>query len=592
MNERRRVRATTLLAVVLAAAMLLVSACAPMIPTSGPVGTSQPESEDDTQYLSQPASPQPGASPEDIIRDFIKAGVGAEDDFAVAREFLTDEASQQWRPTERTLVYTSDPAIFSEGDDTYSVQVGVDSSVDSNGIMTPRTSSPDSVEFTLTREGGGDGEDGSDGEDGEEGEWRIAEAPQGIMLSSTAFSQTFRAHTLYFYDRQHDYAVPDRRWFMERGRDVAAETMRALLEGPAPYLQSAVDSAFPDGAVMTSGPVEGEDGATTIELDSERIAGTTAEERSLMRHQARLSLEGLPEVDDVDLRAGEWTFDGSSSLEALGITHRPEVQSLQVGVHDGRLKLLEGLQTLSIAGLPDISHLEPQAPAMPEAADDVYAFLDGDRETLYHVRPDRSAVSVAEGEALTRPSMDNDGWTWTVSNSDSGATIHAVPYDESLEASPVKVSADWLDGREITSLRIAQDGARAAMVVDDGGERTLYVAGVVRDSEGIPRGVATPMALPTTVDVEQVRWDANDALVVWEPGGVEDEAVQIQRVTLDMTTEDVGDVLLAVRNVSTGEGPDLELMAEAAESSVVTLPGDAWNLDNQDVALHDYAYAG
>lgn len=586
MNQRRRVRATTLLAVVLAAAMLLVSACAPMIPTSGPVGTSQPESDDDTQYLSQPASPQPGSAPEDIIRDFIKAGVGAEDDFAVAREYLTEEASQQWRPTERTLVYTSDPAIFSEGDDAYSVQVGVDSSVDANGIMTPRTSSPDSVEFTLTRVGGDD-----DG-DGEDGEWRIAEAPPGIMLSSTAFSQTFRAHTLYFYDRQHDYTVPDRRWFMERGRDVAAETMRALLEGPAPYLQSAVDSAFPDGAVMTSGPVEGEDGATTIELDSERIAGTTAEERSLMRLQASLSLAGLPEVGDIELRAGQWTFDGSSSLEALGITHRPEVQSLQVGVQDGRLKMLEGLQTLSIAGLPDISDLDPQAPAMPEAADDVYAFLDGDRETLYHVRPDRSAVSMVKGEALTRPSMDNDGWTWTVSNSDSGATIHAVPYDESLEASAVKVSADWLDGREITSLRIAQDGARAAMVVDDGGERTLYVAGVVRDSEGIPRGLTTPMALPTTVDVEHVRWDANDALVVWRTGGVEDEAVQIQRVTLDMTTEKVGDVLLAVRNVSTGEGPDLELMAETAESSVVTLPGDIWNLDNEDVALHDYAYAG
>ncbi|HIW99712.1 MAG TPA: GerMN domain-containing protein [Candidatus Nesterenkonia stercoripullorum] len=556
------------------ALLLLTVGCAPMIPTDGPVGTSDPEVGGDFEYVFDPRGPQEGDSPEEIVRYFIQAGVGVQDDYAVAREYMTAEAAAEWTPGERTVVYSTEPRYFPGEDDTFTAQMEVESQIDSSGIMTSLPeNSTEAMEFTLTEV---------------EGEWRISDAPSGTMLPYGQFQRVYAAHTLYFYDPQLQYAVPDLRWFVNRP-GLPAEIVSALLDGPAPYLSPAVVSGFPSDARLSRASVPVEDGVAQVDFDNDIVAGLSDEERALMQHQIDLVLTQLSAVRDVQVTVDqrEISAGDGESADDLDIDVEPAVDATQVGIHDGTLMRQSGLETMSINNLPDVSDLEPQQPAMPDEAADVYAFLDGEGSDLYHVGPDLGVSLSFSGEDLVRPSMDNFGWTWTASNASDEATVHALPYDESLPRNEVQVSVDWLEGRSITSLRISQDGARAAVVVDDGGERTLYMTGVIRDSEGAPQGLAEPMRMETTTDIEEVRWSENNSLVVWENS--EDEARQVERVTISGTNEPLGRVLLGLQNVSAGEG-ERNIFAETVDYPQQTFLGETW--DVEDLDIRDMSYPG
>ena len=76
-------------AALLALILLLLTSCA-QIPRSGPVGKSTDESAGNPNApVFFPAAPRPGAGPEAVIEDFYLAGSGYEDDYAVARQYLT-----------------------------------------------------------------------------------------------------------------------------------------------------------------------------------------------------------------------------------------------------------------------------------------------------------------------------------------------------------------------------------------------------------------------------------------------------------------------------------------------------------------------
>jgi len=481
----------------LTALMLLVTSCSPMLPTDGPVGTSAPDSEQGFNYAPQAEPPVSGSSPEQIIEGFIRAGAGSQDDYAIAREFMSPEAAREWRPDERTLVYASDPSILFSGEDTYSTTFQVDAVIDSSGILTRLPEEATEImDFGLEQI---------------DGEWRITDAPDGTMLIDGTFQQVFQAHTLYYFDPQLRYAVPDQRWFLNRA-GIASEIVGALLAGPAPYLEPAVVSAFGDGVELERSSVPVDESTAMVDLAPELVENAEPAERALMQQQLNLALTSLSRVTDVEITVAQREFDIPTEAE-LPEDERPdyevspEVDSTQVGIEGGTLRRQNDQVTLTIGSLPDIADLDPQAPAVPNtAAEEVFGFLNGDGNQLYHLRPERAPDLVLEADDLTRPSMDNFGWTWTASQEGDDATVHAIAYDESLEPSRAEVSADWLGSRTITSLRIAQDGARAAMILDDDGERGLYVAGVIRDSTGIPRGLGQPLRLEASVELEEVRW--------------------------------------------------------------------------------------
>lgn len=573
------------LPVLLAAVALLLSACAPVIPTDGPVGTTEPDTGEEAAPQIQPQSPGEGADENSIIEGFIQAGVGPQDEFSVAREYLTPELAETWNPAQRTWVYSADPVFFPDGEDSYTVQMEVEAVVDADGIMTPLPEGrSESFEIEVGEH---------------DGEVRIAEAPDFTMIDSVNFNRVYASYTLYFYDPQQQYAVPDQRWFATR-TGTASRVAAALLDGPAPYLEPAVSSAFPEGAALEHASVPIDDGQARVELAAGALQGASAEQQQLMIHQMDLALTQLNDVSSVEMTVGQQVLEVDEDLEPLDVIDEPVVTAPQVGILDDQLGRLDGYHELSIPNLPDISALEPQHPAVPEAEDDVFAFLDGEAERLFHVRPDQEPEEMLSGESLTRPSMDNFGWTWVASANDDGAAVHALPYGEDAEDagdaedSAVELSVDWLDGVGISSLRVSQDGARVAIVLEEGDERSLHVAGIIRDASGVPYGIGSPIRLPVTTDIEEARWISADELVVWASS--EEDSQKIERVSFSGTTQAVGPVLLGLQNVSVGEGTSIggnqrQLFAETVEDPVQVLPGQLWSTEN-DVEMRDYSYPG
>jgi len=95
----------------------LLGGCA-SVPTSGPIHAGPVlDAAAESQFIRVIAAPPSvGASPEEIVAGFLDAAVSLEDDRAIARQYLTDEAARLWEPEEATTVYDAERVrIHSEG---------------------------------------------------------------------------------------------------------------------------------------------------------------------------------------------------------------------------------------------------------------------------------------------------------------------------------------------------------------------------------------------------------------------------------------------------------------------------------------------
>lgn len=581
--RRSQLKATLAAAIVVS---LTLVGCTPTLPTDGPVGRAEAPPAQGYEYQRDPVPPQPGAGPEDIISDFLKAGAGPQNDYEVAREYLTESAAEQWSPDDRTYIYAGEPTIQEAEGEAFVVEIQLDRYVDGNGTMV-RPGGTETFHFEVEQV---------------EDEWRIVQAPAGKILDEGTFNEVYNPYTLYFYDSQQRYAVPDMRWFINRP-GLPAEIVSRILEGPAPWLEDGVISAFPPEASLGNPSVPVDELVATVDLETEVTSGASDSELTLMRHQLNLALSQLSTVRDTSITVGGSSIDVPeqselSEDEQLSVETSPAAGESQIGVRDGTLVRQTGTSTNVVSGLPDISDLDPRFPAMPSPpADQVFAFMDEGLSALYHVRADAAAPELlVEADRLTRPSMDNFGWTWTVTHTEDGdATIRAYSYDQPAESTSVQVPAAFLEDKEVTSLRISQDGARAALVVEDAGVRTIYIASVVRDgSTGVPRGLGGHYVLNADVAIEEVRWAENDAVMVWQPWDEDDDddpaQGQVQQIDLDGTLDDPEEGVTGLLNVSIGEGRSNIYMEQSGEQVYVNV-GDRWTLQ-EEIAVSDLSYSG
>ena len=97
------------------------------------------------------------------------------------------------------------------------------------------------------------------------------------------------------------------RWFINRP-GLPAEIVSRILEGPAPWLEDGVISAFPPEASLGNPSVPVDELVATVDLETEVTSGASDSELTLMRHQLNLALSQLSTVRDTSITVG-----GSSS---------------------------------------------------------------------------------------------------------------------------------------------------------------------------------------------------------------------------------------------------------------------------------------
>lgn len=547
-----------IIAVMLVAVLVGVGACS-SIPTTGPVGTmpaENPAGDTDTPNYNV-HGPTGNENPQAIISGFLEAGLDSSDNYSVARQYLTSDLAGKWDATAGVLVTngetTFDDAAGKADSGQQRVKLAVEREIDEVGLRKD-VNREVKLKFGLEKV---------------DHQWRISRAPDGLVLDRANFSNVVSPVTLWFYsDDSYSHLVPDLRWMVRRqGR--SASVVSALFDGPAPYLDGAVVSAFPDGAKLSRNSVPIEDGSAIVDVPESVVSGAGEPERTRMLQQLKPTLEDNSSVKDVSFTVGGNEISSGSSPVAVPTADADGAlaglaEDTVVRFKDGKTTPVKGGDGVG-TGLSDVTIAPNQ---------DAYALLAEGSSRLRVLDPAGKSRTLTRGNRLAAPSYDLDSWIWTASTEEKGRiSAYRASGSDSVDLEP-----DWLEDDRVTGLRVSLDGARLAMVVErkeeDKSNLYLLVSGIHRDKKGRPTGLSEPLDLGVTAeDSTRVAWAAGDKLVVYKPG--RGDRTQPQTSGLDLQ-HDSWPPILRLSSLAAAPSRDHEAIAVNGDGTVYRRDQQRW----------------
>ncbi len=497
------------------------------LPTGGPVqvgfGVDGPDP-DPVRML--PNGPFPGDDPGSVVRGFLRAGAGFDDEHVVARSFLSPQFARSWRPAAQvTVVGDSTLKISTAGHDVHvgaTIVASVDEAGEYHELHVPRRLS---ATFRVARVAG---------------QWRIASAPRelGLWLSTSDLQRLYRAYAIYYAAPAAKVLVPDVRW-LPIGSGLATSLARAQLAPVPGYLQGAVVTGVAGDTRLALEAVPVQGGLATVDLATSGLSADPRLRQALWA-QFVATLTQAPTVTQVSLEVGGSTVElpnmhGYPSLsDDVGYPSGPaSVNGPGIILRDGRK-----LQRTSGDGVAldrSANAARGAAPVLPQmttgwiglalSSDGTkLAAVGGDHADLAVWRGGQQTVAPRFATRLTRPSFDTKGWVWTggvplaqvrgkATGKGTSAAARAAARGQSASSSiyvfdtaakygsmtPATVAAPWLAGRTVLALRVAADDQRVALVTRRarGGDVRVQVSGIVRGSDGRPRSLAAPLRVGT-----------------------------------------------------------------------------------------------
>ena len=449
------------------------------IPSSGPVnpGISIRAGGVDDGAVLIPEGPAPGAKPAQILQGFIAAFAGSQNNYAVAREFLGGDFKTEWDPRSSVLVRTGGTRTDSIGTNQMSYTINTVADVDSSGSY---TRSPQSESQVLTYQFAK-----------EKGQWRITEAPQGIVLPESTFGSVFSEQTLYFLDPTGQRLVPDRRWFPTGAQPV--RIVSALLTGPPSSLRGAVYSAFPDGTKLSSPLVPVQDGIAKIDLTAEALS-SKANERQLMKLQLLSSLSNVPNITGIAISVGDSPLSIPAPSSPTPQTE-PQVDPRPLVLQKDSFGYAENGKITQIPSLSQkILALKPSAVTLASNGTTAAVLSDAG---VSRVTASANTVTLDDRGGLIAPSLDEDGFLWSVPAASPNAIEIFTSTGKMHTLNPALPG-----GSQIVSLVVSRDGARVAMYLSTDAGPRLVVSGIVRstDQDQLPVSLVAEPILDVTAD--------------------------------------------------------------------------------------------
>lgn len=469
------------------AAVLVAAGCLG-VPTGGPVQRA-PDSTDgeitSTRFV--PAGPAEDAAPEAIVSGYIESMLGYPADPQITSAFLTDEAAESWRPGARTAVYESIEIEVPEvAEDATRVTAALNvtdrATLDANGRFDIQRSTRQ-IRLELERQ---------------DGQWRVANPPNGVLLSGRYFDENVRVAALHYFDPSGERLIADPVHVIDDDR-AATRLVTALFDGTDDVRSAEVVSYVPEGASLR-GEVEVVDGVAEVRL-RQALTALGPDEQERVIAQITATLVQLDSVSGVRVTAtGTDVVATSSTLAAF----RPPLRSADVyAVRDERLVRLSADEVAPVEGPWDEAEVTSRE-VVVHAAGARVALVDDDAVEVRDLDSGEPIIAV-DGRDVVSAAWDIDGALWIVDrDADDGWRIRVVRGDE-VE---VVRAAGWaMDA--VDSFDLSPDGARfAAVVVTPNGQRRLATGAVLRDEDGAVVGAARPTNLPTPDldDLSSVMW--------------------------------------------------------------------------------------
>lgn len=491
----------------------VLAGCA-AIPTSGDVAEGNADVLPVEPLQPIPEGPNPTDDPARIVTGFLSASAGGlASNFAVAREFLTDDAAATWDPRARTLVYRAGALTpdWNEQRGTVSYELPLASTIDDSGRRAESASDAvQDLEFTVVQNA--------------QGHWRISELEDGVVVSQANFTRFFRAVDLVFATPDRTTIVPEVRWLPDA--NVVTAAARELVEGPSGWLADAVVTGFPGTAALAVESVVVNEGLATVDLTPQSVG--TPEDRGLAAEQMRLTLGALPTVATVEVSIGGLPM-GTANRTTLEPAPVPEERA--VVLMSGRLGTWDG-ETLqvtadSMGGVSDqarglaqsydgsrVAYVEDGSLTVTAALNDANAQFIEPSPDLAQPSTSLAASRVLSGTSLVAPSYDRLGYLWTVESTTDEGLFALSPGGEVL-----RFGGEWLRARSTVAISVSRDGSLMAVLSRSGGQPVVEVASIHRDDQGAPLGLGEPFPIGTGVDAGiDIAWaDDSTVAVLGEP---------------------------------------------------------------------------
>jgi hypothetical protein len=496
----RRPRGWTALVTGLVAAAALAGGCSFIPSSTGPQAASAPVPPPGAGrccgLVVRP--PQPGWSPEDVVTNFLLASAIGANDFGVARQYLTEGASRSWRPGAEVTILTKEPRVIG--------QQGRVSGATAKPIVLVTGQAQARLSGTgqyIPVSGGALAPTETFILQPSNGLLKIAQLPSHeLLLTRDLFQLEYTPRNLYYYGLRNGKLLPYPVFVPIQGKNPAVRLIDDLINGPTGWLGGAAWSAFPSGSHLAQRqPIQvfpGPSGGRTAIVNIAVPAHAEGVRKDQMAAQLVTTLTS-PVYSTPLFRAVKIKFNGQPwhpphhPSTALGLSvYQQQIPHLPAGVKAYYLAQGSVLRSLSAradrgavvtrgagAGQVPLSKIAVSPNGLHLAG------LAGPANTLYTGNltsgpGGRQSVEQLH-EQLTGTfsslSWDNSGDLWVVGKIGHQRGVFVLK-DGHGPATPVLLPTN-LRG-PVTSLRVAPDGVRVAMIANG----HLVLAAALHDKTG------------------------------------------------------------------------------------------------------------
>ena len=444
------------------------------LPSSSGVTRSGVAASDTNALIETAPGPGEGDSAEDIVNGFLRATIaGFSDDFATAKQFLSDHAVAQWKPLETVSAYSgsTEPQVSVAANGSFTVTSGQVGVLNSLGVFTPAPEgSTYTGEFSLATNS--------------TGQWRIVGLPHGILLPLSRLMQNFAVSSLAFLSRDRSRFVPELRWYPRSSQ--ADSLVSGLLAGPSDWLAKGASSLIPRNAERAGRGVVVEGGTATVHLSADSDPASE-DARGLMVAQIEQSLVQISGIDHVRVLAGTVDLGAAAQLTPMA----PEVGGI-VGMSEGSVVRGTGARRVTLASDRVLGTSDARSPSLG-ADGAVYALSASSLLRLPRGQGSASVIlSVGDPSAgaggLGAPMGDRHGWAWLLAEGRLTA-VNGSGQRATLESS-------WLQDGTVAAFDLSVESERIAVRRTDG---RVAVAIIIRDQDGRPTGLGRPWKCPAPV---------------------------------------------------------------------------------------------
>ncbi|MDY6048999.1 MAG: LpqB family beta-propeller domain-containing protein [Corynebacterium sp.] len=474
-----------------------LSACA-TIPSSSPVTPYKPYEAVTT--TSAPQGPTPGADADIVVREYLAALLDPANQHAEARAFMTSEAAQSWDDTAGVTVvenleyYSTAPTGPMEGR-TLALRGQIRGTLATGGVFTPAEGEYDeSIQLAQV-----------------DGQWRIAAAPNGVVMQRADLLNRYDAYSVYFFDSTGSMLSPDMRWvYRDDQKRLDVRLIEFLIGGPRGILAPGVMTDIPTTAVL-SGSEDGVYSFTGVgTVDTEKATRIAAQVVWTLSAAGMAGPFQINVDDQVIGGEGGVTSDDYESYKpgsSLGA-----VSSLYA-LLGGRLNLVTADQVKPVSGVLGTSGRVESAQVASATSVVAAVMTEGENKKALYVGPiDGELTHVSDAQSMTAPSFEYQGTAlWLVV--DGNKIVRVSRSAQTGEIAVTEISSpEFADlPGSVSSFRISLSGVRVAAVVD----RTLYVGTVNRSREGTRTVVNTQKIAPTLAGtVETAEWMSDGNILV------------------------------------------------------------------------------